>query len=280
MFYQSPRRWSVVVCGLSLLVPALAAAAPIQFQASGATAGDIQGTVDAFRAAIGDPNNGNTAGPLAGGRREINWDGGGATTPSVTGGPILTAFQNSRGATFTTPGDVFAQASPDDLATLQSQPGYATDFQTFSAERLFTPFGSNVTNVDFSLPGTGGNVDATTSAFGAIFTDVDEADTTTIELFDFHGELLRTLFAPVADGGLSFVGVLFNAGEQISSIRITAGNAALGVPDSQADVVAMDDFIYAEPAAVPEPATLVLSGMGLAGMWGRALRRRRLSRQR
>ena len=34
-------------------------------------------TVDAFRTALGDPNNGNNPGPLASGRREINWDGGG-----------------------------------------------------------------------------------------------------------------------------------------------------------------------------------------------------------
>jgi len=97
---DSSRRWSP--CRVNSWI-ALAAAAPIQFQASGATAADIQGTVDAFRAAIGDPNNGNAAGPLAGGRREINWDGGGAIASSFTTDPILTVFQNSRGATFTTP---------------------------------------------------------------------------------------------------------------------------------------------------------------------------------
>ena len=46
----------------------------------------IQSTVDAFRAALGVPNNGNSVGPLTSGRREINWDGGGVntTTPPVT----------------------------------------------------------------------------------------------------------------------------------------------------------------------------------------------------
>ena len=37
----------------------------------------IQSTVDVFRAALGNPNNGNTLMPLGSGRREINWDGGG-----------------------------------------------------------------------------------------------------------------------------------------------------------------------------------------------------------
>jgi hypothetical protein len=37
----------------------------------------IQSTVDAFRAKLGEPNNGNNPGPISGGRREINWDGGG-----------------------------------------------------------------------------------------------------------------------------------------------------------------------------------------------------------
>jgi hypothetical protein len=67
--------------------------------------------VDAYRAALGDPNNGNNAGPLAAGRREINWDGGG---PPVIDGtaPVtpFTVFQNTRGATFTTPGTGLTQA--------------------------------------------------------------------------------------------------------------------------------------------------------------------------
>ncbi|MBA3480224.1 MAG: hypothetical protein H0T51_00280, partial [Pirellulales bacterium] len=51
------------------------------------TAASIQPTVDAFRAALGNPNNGNAAGPLAGGRREINWDGGGAVVSATSGTP-------------------------------------------------------------------------------------------------------------------------------------------------------------------------------------------------
>ena len=53
---------------------------PVVFQAAGPTAASIQSSVDAFRAALGDPNNANAPGPLASGRREINWDGGGGTT--------------------------------------------------------------------------------------------------------------------------------------------------------------------------------------------------------
>ena len=41
------------------------------FQAAGPTAASIQGTVDAYRAALGAPN-ANNPGPLPGGRREIN----------------------------------------------------------------------------------------------------------------------------------------------------------------------------------------------------------------
>jgi len=44
-----------------------------------------------------------------------------------------------------------------------------------------------------------------------------------------------------------------------------SGNTALGPmdnPGSGIDVVAMDDFLYAEPRAVPEAAGLTLVGMG------------------
>ena len=64
---------------------------PAVFQAAGTTAEAIQSTVDAFRAELGDPNNANAPGPLAKGRREINWDGGGnndTTAPPPPGQPV------------------------------------------------------------------------------------------------------------------------------------------------------------------------------------------------
>ena len=84
-------------------------AQPIVFQAAGPTAASIQGTVDAFRAALGDPNNMNNPGPLATGRREINWDGGGS---DVTTDPVtpFTVFLNTRGSLSTTPGRGLSQA--------------------------------------------------------------------------------------------------------------------------------------------------------------------------
>src|SRR5688500_5129167 len=64
--------------------------------AAGADPASIQGAVDLFRADLGNPNNGNAPGPLPGGRREINWDGGGAaTTPA---GTPFAGFQATRGA--------------------------------------------------------------------------------------------------------------------------------------------------------------------------------------
>jgi hypothetical protein len=279
MFHQSPTRWSAIVLGLSLLIPAAVAAAPIQFTASGATAADIQGTVDAFRAAIGDPNNGNAAGAQGSGRREINWDGGGSTA-TAPGSTPFTTFQ-TRGSIFTTDGTGFLQATADDTGGLGDLfPGldYEDEFVRFSEARLFTPVGSNITDGDFSVPGSNGTLPAVVSAFGAVFSDVDVANATTIQFFDFNGMLLTTLAAPAFPGGLSFAGVQFTT-ESIGSVRITTGNAILGSPDQDSsDVVTMDDFIFAEPTPVPEPATLLLSGLGLVGVCGRAIRRRRSPR--
>jgi len=83
---------------------------PVVFQAAGPSAASIQSMVDAFRLAIGGANNGNVAGPIATGRREINWDGGGSTATALAATP-LTQFLDGRGSLFVTPGSGFVQAA-------------------------------------------------------------------------------------------------------------------------------------------------------------------------
>jgi hypothetical protein len=156
-------------------------APPIVFQAAGPSIQSIQSTVDAFRAALGNPNNGNAAGPLAMGRREINWDGGGnnaTTTPPIT---PFDVFLNIRGSRFTTPGDGLSQAPPSGgpeggLAALFDNPTYGVIFTAFSPLRLFTPVDSRITEGFFFVPGSNGGIPATVSGFGAVFTDVDRQD--------------------------------------------------------------------------------------------------------
>jgi hypothetical protein len=260
---------SLSAAAITVGIAMSASAAPITFSEGGSTnPADIQDTVDAFRAALGNPNNGNAAGTV-GGRREINWDGGGgvsATTPPIA---PFNVFLNTRGALFTTPGLGLTQATPEGLGVLASNITYTTTFGTFSPLRLFAPIGSNITDGLFFVPGTNGGVPATVSGFGAVFTDVDLANTTKIDFFGPGGILLHSAFAPVgttSNASLSFLGVFFNAGEEISRVRITTGNAALGPNDGGAvDVVAIDDVLYSEPVAVPAPGSLALlaSGIGL-----------------
>jgi hypothetical protein len=191
-------------------------------------------------------------------------------------------FLDSRGAQFTTPGAGLTQAPPSadpvlfppgGLAGLFSNPTYGTIFSTFSAERLFAPAGSNVTEGTFFVPGTNGFLPTTVSGFGAVFTDVDLPDTTQIEFFNTSGGLLFSSFVEpgtVDDGSLSFLGVFFDAGERIARVQITTGNTALGPNDGgDVDVVAMDDFLYGEP--LPEPSTLAL--LGITAFVGWRLRR-------
>src|SRR5688500_3905072 len=92
--------WSTALV-VALGLPGGAGAAPVVFTDAGAAPADILDTVTAFRNALGNPDNLNDPGPLAGGRREINWDGGGATTPTPPATPF-TVFLNTRGALFTT----------------------------------------------------------------------------------------------------------------------------------------------------------------------------------
>ncbi|MGI9165918.1 MAG: PEP-CTERM sorting domain-containing protein [Pyrinomonadaceae bacterium] len=132
---------------------------------------------------------------------------------------------------------------------------------------------SYILDVSFFVPGSA--TPAFVSGFGSVFTDVDLVGVTSIQFFDTNNVSLGTFNVAPFNNGLSFLGVFFNAGERVGRVRITSGNTALGPNDSTGtDVVVMDDFIYSEPANVPEPATLVLLVSGLAGV-GAALRKRR-----
>jgi hypothetical protein len=259
------------VLTLAMVLPGAARGGFLVRSAAGADASAIQGAVDQFRLDLGNPNNGNAPGPLAGGRREINWDGGGsATTPA---GTPFNAFQNIRGALFTTPGTGFVQAPPTGLDT--TNPTYSSTFAAFSPLRVFTPIGSNITDVSFFIPGTNGAVPATVGGFGAVFTDVDLANTTRLQFFDINNaEIFNQAAAAVAGANLtfSFLGASATAGEQIFRVRITTGNSALGPNDGPADVVVMDDFLFAEPRAVPAPPTF---GLAVIGLLGAGLFRRR-----
>jgi len=256
----------------------------VLFSASGATPAAIQASVDAFRAQLGTLNP-NVAGSFGSGRREINWDGVPATFSAPNN---LTAnffnVNSPRGAVFSTPGSGFqVSGATTDAGAGQPaaarfgniNPTYTDNFQTFSPQRLFIAIGSTITDVNFFVPGS--TTPALVSGFGAVFTDVDLSNMTSLQFFDSNNNSLGTFFVAAANNGLSFVGVTFGQAI-VSRVRITSGNTALGPTDQNGnpvDVVAMDDFIYAEPVATPEPTTVLLLGTGLAGIAAEVLKRRK-----
>jgi hypothetical protein len=238
--------------------------APIVFQAAGPDIASIQNTVEQYRTALdvsGGKNNNNDPGPIANGHREINWDGGGSAT-TITGTP-LTNFLVNRGGLFTTTGTGFVQAPLAGLADTFHNQTYASIFQPFSLQRLFSAIDSNVTETTFFVPGPGADTKpATTRGFGAVFSDVDLPDgsgpgnkngnrqaSTKIECFGTDGGLLFSSFVPASpgDGSLSFFGIVYSDA-RIARVRITSGDAAPGPNDDGThDIVMMDDFLYGEP---------------------------------
>jgi hypothetical protein len=212
--------------------------------------GNITAKVDEFRTLLG-ASNGGTAGEQPAGRREINWDGAGAN-PFNNKNDFPAAFFNTNvksGALFTTPGTGFRN---DSTLFAEINPTYAAQFSFFSANKIFAPIGSNQMDQLFEVAGQ--PTPALVRGYGVVFSDVDLADKTSLELFAQDGSSLGTYAAPIRSdaGGLSFIGVTFDQAI-IARVRITLGTGALGVgvgdisAGGTLDLVVLDNLIYGEP---------------------------------
>lgn len=280
----------------AVLVQAAAQAAPVVFSdvtTGGAADPGFNAVVDAFRADLGvlNPPGACSPGPCAAGRREINWDAvpAGSSSPNPFAGDFFNGQAGiqpagrQRGLAMTTPGTGFRVSATEFSDENAFGPA---EFDAFSPARLFASMGSPIVDVVFSVPGTPAAA-ATVRGFGVVFSDVDYTGSSSMEFFDPSGASLGLFSvqgvnpAPStanSQGSFSFLGVSFSAGERIARVRITSGSKGIdGNFVGLDDAVVMDDFIFAEPLAVPEPAiwALLLAGLAAGGSRrGRGGRRR------
>ena len=249
------------------------------FTAVGPDPAAIQGTVDAFRTALGALN---APAPVNNpdGRREINWDAapGAVSDPNPFPGDFFnTNFApRARGLAMTPvgAGGFGLSSDPSDSGAGQPSPPLFTlgpfGFQAFSPNRIFAVFGTNQFDVLFFNPANPGQA-ATVDGFGAVFVDVDEPGSK-LEYFDLGGSLLATVDVPdqrfvTPEGSLSFAGATFTY-EEVARVRVTASQSGLDTCASTNDCAAMDDFVFGEPKPVPlSPAGLMgAAGLTLAGI--------------
>lgn len=221
--------------------------------------GDITSAVEEYRTLLGENNGGEpgTKGPA--GYREINWD----SVPDELSAPNFYTpdFFNApeapraRGIVLNTPGEgLMVSASANNPSGVLPKfgninPQYADIFKTFSEEKLFSPVGgSNLVVITFFVPGT--DTPAAVRGFGAVYADVD-TDHTAFEYFDKDGNSLGQFQTPIADNGLSFLGVVFPEAI-VYSVEVKYGTGVLGPDDGAGgvDVAVMDNFIYGEPQAI------------------------------
>jgi hypothetical protein len=250
--------WWAAVEAASAAVVVVTGAAPM--------AEGLDGVVNDFRAQVsgGGSNNGVGGGPLANGRREVAWDAASLDpfqTPAVFPGDFFNTV-SLRGLELAAPGSLRvsgrAASGSTDVLFSTINPAAAAALQAFSPERLLAVYGETTVEARFFLPSESSQR-AYVRGFGAVFADVSIFGSTRLDAFGRDGRRLAAVTVPAAPGGLSFAGVWIEGGEWIDHVILTIGEAGIGDGSGLWDVVALDDFIYAEPQRVPEPGVAVLA---------------------
>lgn len=285
---QSIKLFTGIIVAISSIYGASAWSAPIVFSGSGANATTA---LEAFRAAIGGGKN-TAAAPQIGGRREINWDG--VKLDGTDASPTTQVVDPNKTVIidvdrFKGQGTLFADpyaVSGDGFTSVN--PASAGQFPAFSPNNTFVMQDPNSGQFDDRFIGesfvlAGSNSAAGTRGFGAIFLDVEDAASSSIEYFGRDGNgnqvSLGTYAVPVgSDGEPQFLAVLFDR-PIVTDVNLTVGTNALfsfdgtefksfGAENLAAgiDLANTDDFVFAEPTqavTVPLPGTLALALAGL-----------------
>jgi hypothetical protein len=140
-------------------------------------------------------------------------------------------------------------------------------------------FNDNGIDFKFVVPSTTNSdiVSASSRGFGAVFINVEQANTTSIQYFNGNN-LLDTEFAPVGGKGQPvFVGALFN-NPVVTRVVLTLGtdvifkfdgtNVTSGPADSGTatgtNLTVTDDWAFAEPVATPNGLPIVTGAQGTA----------------
>jgi hypothetical protein len=271
----------VMDASLSAGNPVSPAGMPQVFSGVGgtSTAGGALTALNSFTAAVGGQNNGDNPFSSANGFRRINWDGvkldgtdfGGQDTVITSGHTVgipLNRFQ-SRGVFF---GAVYAVTN-DGFADVN--PAVTGLFPAFTPKNTFAMFNDNGIDFKFVAASPANNllVSAASRGFGAIFVNVQQPKTSSIEFFHDH-QLLDTVFAPVGGaGGAVFVGALFNS-PVVTNVSITLGTDAIFKFDGTnvtagssvaANLAVTDDFVYAEPVPISNGFPIVSGSQATLG---------------
>ncbi|MBC7936952.1 MAG: hypothetical protein H7Y86_16515 [Rhizobacter sp.] len=210
--------------------------------------GDITAKVNAFLAAIPGPDNGGIPFLQPTGKRNINFDGvpdnfsdnnpfpGDFFNVNSKRGLVLSSFNGFR-------------VSSKNFSDIN--PAFGIQYNPFSPVRTIAVMGGSVfATALFKVPGT--DTAAFVRAFGVVLCDVDDSSKTFVEFFEGNN-IVGKFNVPArnnapGDKGLSFLGVQFS-NKKITSVKIQAGNATINTKQESgdADLVAMDNFIYSEP---------------------------------